>query len=133
MNWAGVVHAPLECLEDVLLGLQDLALGVGRVSAVKEVLRRGRDDLFDLGSDEHARDPDELEFGEGDNARGEEAVNDVDREEKGLWEKTEAHVDLDEPVSKDAAHLPCEVLLVVHVIRVRHRRSLERSRVRKRT
>ncbi len=115
-----IAHVPVERLEDVAFSLEDLDLRVRRVGTVEEVRGAGGNDLFDLGSDEHAGDPDELELGEGDDALGEEAVDDVDAEEQRLGQQAEAGVYLDEPVDEDASHLPCEILLHLHGGGVRH-------------
>jgi len=56
---------------------------------------RRRHDFLKLGGDEHAGDADQLELGEGNDTRGEEAVDDVDTEEECLGEKAETDVDLD--------------------------------------
>jgi hypothetical protein len=55
---------------------------------------------------------------------GKETVYDVNAEEQSLREQMESRVNLNEPVSQDAPHLPCEILLHLHIVRVRHGRFL---------
>ncbi len=124
VNGVRVAQIPVNGLEDIALGLKDLGFRVRGVRTVEEVGRGGSDNLLHLRGNEHARDPHELQLREGNHTRGEEAVNDVNTEEQGLWQEAETRVDLDEPVGQDATHFPGEVLLVGHVVRVRHRRLL---------
>lgn len=116
----GVVESKVQDLEDITFRLEDFLVRVSTVGHVDEVLDRRSHDFFVLGSDEHGRQADELELLERDDPEREEAINDVDGKEKRLGKEAELVVDLDEPVNENAAHLPLQVLLVVHVVRVGH-------------
>lgn len=116
----GVVQAEFENLEDVAFRLENLLVGVSSVSHVDEVLNRRCHDFFVLGRDEHRGESDKLKLLERHNSERQEAVDDVDGKEEGFGEQAELVVNLDEPVDKNAAHLPLQVLLVVHVVRVGH-------------
>ena len=56
VDWVGVAQVPLKHLEHVLLPLEDLVLGVGCISTVKEVCDRGQHNLLNLGGDEKTCD-----------------------------------------------------------------------------
>ena len=86
VDGVGVAEVPVQGLQDVTLGLEDLGFGVGGVRTVEKVSSRRGNDLFHLRSDEHTRDPHELQFDEGDDTGGKETINDIDAEEKGLRE-----------------------------------------------
>ena len=86
VDGVGVAEIPVDRLQDVTLGLKNLRLTVRGVGTVEKVTRRRRNDFFELRSDEHARDPDELKLGEGNDARRKEAVDDVDAKEQRLRE-----------------------------------------------
>ena len=118
---ARVTQVPLKGLQDVSLGLKNLRLGVRSVGTVEEVRRTRGHDFFDLRSDEHAGDAHKLKFGEGNDTMGKKSVDDIDTKEKGFGEKTETRVNLDQPVSQDAAHFPRKVFLRFHIGGVRHR------------
>lgn len=121
----GVAEVELEGLQEVPLRSEDLVVSVPSVGHVEEVLNRGTDDFFVLGSDEEGGGSDELELDEGDGSSREEPVDEVDGEEEGFGEETELSVDLDEPVDEDPTHLPLEFGLVGHVVPVWHGVDLE--------
>jgi hypothetical protein len=54
----------------------------------------------------------------------ERAVNNVHSKVERFREEAEVRVDLDQPVGEDFMHLPCQVLLAVHIVRVREGRLL---------
>ena len=118
VHGVGVGEVVVQGTKDEALGLEDLGLGEAIIGDVLEVLDVGREDFLVLGSDEHGGDTDELEAVELDNLAGEEAVDDVDSKEEGLRQQPKTRVNLEQPVDKDAAHLPLELVLAVHVVRV---------------
>ena len=114
--WVGEVV--VQGTKDETLSLEDLGLGEAVVGNVLEVLNVGREDFLVLGSDEHGGDTNELEAVELDDLAREEAVDDVDCQEEGLRQQPKTRVNLEKPVNKDAAHLPLELILAIHVVRV---------------
>lgn len=82
----GVAEIEIDHVEDVSLRLEDLVVLVAAVGHVEEVGDGGTDDFFVFRSDEEGGYSDELELDEGDDADGEEAVDDVGREEDGFGE-----------------------------------------------
>ena len=70
-------------------------LRIRRIGTHEEVVHRRSDDLLHLRSDEHASDAYKLKLGQGDDAGGEEPVDDVDAKEEGLRKEAEADMDLD--------------------------------------
>ena len=89
MDGVGVTQIPVECLEHVSLHLENLVLSVSIFGMVKKLCDRRCDDLLKLRSDKEAGEPHQLEFGQGYNVNGEEAVNSVDGEEKSLRDQME--------------------------------------------
>lgn len=65
-----------------------------------------------------------MKFRQRNNAGGEKTIDDVYAEEKGFGKKAKAHMDLNQPISQNPSHLPCEFLLTFHVVRIRHCREL---------
>lgn len=111
-------------VQDVALGLEDLVVRVPSVGHEQEVRHRRAHDLLVLGGDEQGGDADELELDERDDAGGQEAIDDVGREENGLRQQAELGMNLDEPVDEHPAHLPRHLALVRHVVRIGQRRQL---------
>lgn len=72
-------------------------------------------DLLVLGGDEHGSASDELKLVALNRAQRQEAINNIDREEKSLLVKLELEVNLNEPVDEDLAHLGVDVGLHAHV------------------
>lgn len=120
----GVAQIPIQRFQNIAFGLEDLRLGVGGIGAVEEVGSRRGNDLLHLRGNEHARNPNELQLDEGDNAGGKETIYDVNAEEKCFREKTESRVNLNKPVGQNAPHLPREIFLHLHIVRIRHGRFL---------
>lgn len=125
VHGVGVGEVIVESTEDKTFGLEDLGLGEAIIGDVFEVLDVWRKDLLVLGGDEHGGDTDKLKAVELDNLAGKEAVDDVDRKEEGLRQQPKARVNLEQPVNKDATHLPLEFVLAVHVVRVGEGSDLE--------
>ena len=98
MDGVGVTQIPPKHLENVSLGLENFILGVRAIGTVKEKCNGGWHDLLDFGSDKKGCNADQLKFSERYNSGREEAIEDVDREEKSFGYKAEAGMDLDEPV-----------------------------------
>ena len=98
MDGVGVTQIPPEHLENVLLGLENFVLGVRAIGTVKEKRNGGWHDLLDFGSDKKGCNADQLKFSERYDSGREEAIKDVDCEEKGFGHQAEAGVDMDEPV-----------------------------------
>ena len=69
--------------------LENLVLGVSVFGTVKKLCDRRCDDLLKLRSDKEAGEPYQLEFGQGYDVNGEEAVDGVDGEEKSLRDQME--------------------------------------------
>ena len=65
---------------------------------MKEKCNGGWHNLLDFGSNKKGCNADQLEFSERYDLGREEAIEDVDCEEKGFRHQAEAGVDLDEPV-----------------------------------
>jgi len=98
-------ETPVEALEDHELHLEDLLLSAGAVSDVGKLLELGRVDLLDLGADEEASDPDQLESVLGDGGGDpEEPVYKVHGEVEGLPVQPVHLAHLDQPVEQDGAH-----------------------------
>ena len=55
-------------------------------------------DFFNLGRDEEARNANQLKFGERHDPCRQEAVDDINTQEKRFREETKASVNLDKPV-----------------------------------
>ena len=89
MDGVGVTQIPIECLEHISLRLENLVLGVSIFGTVKKLCDRRCDDLLKLQSHKEAGEPHQLEFGQGYDANGEEAVDGVDGEEKSLGDQME--------------------------------------------
>ena len=89
MDRVGVTQIPIECLEHISLRLENLILGVSVFGMVKKLCDRWCDDLLELRSDKEAGEPHQLEFGQGYDVNGEEAVDGVDGEEKSLGDQME--------------------------------------------
>lgn len=89
---------------------------------------RGEDFLV-LGRDEHGSNTNQLDAIKLNNLLGQEAINNVDSQEQCLWQKVKAGMDLDEPVNQDAARLPLQLILVVHVVRIGQRGRLDADEV----
>ena len=98
MDGVGVTQIPPEHLENILLGLENFVLGVQVIGTVKEKRNGGWYNLLDFGSDKKGCNADQLKFSERYDLGREEAIEDVDHEEKGFRHQAEVGVDLDEPV-----------------------------------
>ena len=82
VHWIGERQIPVDGFEHVSLCKQNLGLGVRGVGTVKEVGHGGRNNFLDLRGDEEAGDADELQLGEGDYSRRQEAVNNIYTQEE---------------------------------------------------
>jgi hypothetical protein len=116
-------------LEEVPFGAKDLFVAVATVGHVEEVLDGRADDLLVLGCDEEGGRADELELDEGDDPGGKEPIDDVDGEEERFGQEAELLMDLDEPVDEDCSHLPLELGLDGHVVRIREGGDLRDRRM----
>jgi hypothetical protein len=86
MHGIRIAQIPVKGFEHISLRLQDLRLRVRCIRAAQKMSDRRRDNLFEFCCNEHARDPDKLEFGKRNDACGEEAVNDIDTKEQRFRE-----------------------------------------------
>ncbi|KAI6754304.1 hypothetical protein HG530_012818 [Fusarium avenaceum] len=91
----GVAKIVVECAKDESLSAEDLSFTETVVGDALEVLDVRRKDLLL------------------DDLLGQEAVNNINGEEKGLREEMKACVDLNEPVNQNTTSLPLEVVLVL--------------------
>ena len=117
-----------EVLEPMLALTMEVAVLASVVATLATELMSGRlattDELeseleaVELASELETVELESLEAVELDNLAGEEAVDDVDSKEEGLRQQPKTRVNLEQPVDKDAAHLPLELVLAVHVVRV---------------
>jgi hypothetical protein len=119
-----ILHVPFECLEGVLLGLKDASFCVRRVGAVEKVHCRGRHDFFHLGGKKHSCYADQLELGKRDDTCRKEAIDNVHSKIERFRYGAGARVDLDQSVGENSTRIPCQVLLAVHIVRVREGRLL---------
>jgi len=125
----GVRQVVVQSREDEPFGTKNLFLSEAIVGDVAEVLNVRRENLLVLGGNEHRSHTDQLELIQHDDLVCQKPIDNVDGQEEGLREETEASVNLDEPIHKDTAHLPLEVDLVVHVVGVRLRFGFELPKV----
>ena len=120
MQWVRVRQVEIQCREQIPFRFQDFLDAITPIGHVEEVDDGRADDFFVLGSDKQGGETDELELDEGDDASGEEAVDEVSRDEEGFGQEAEFGVNLNEPVHEDAPHLPLELGLLRHVVGVGH-------------
>lgn len=116
-------------MEDEALGGKDLRLGEAIVRDVLEIADVRGQDFLVLGRNKHGGNTNQLDAIELNDLLRQEAINDVDGQEQCLGQKVEASVDLDEPVNQNAARLPLQLVLMVHVVRVRQRGRLDANEV----
>lgn len=120
VHGVGIAQVVVESGEDESLGFEDLLFGEAVIRDMLEVLHVGREDFFVFRSDEHGSDADELKLLELDDAGGKEAVDDVDGEKNGFWQKVESSVNLNQPIDENTAQVPLQVVLMLHVVGVGH-------------
>lgn len=125
VHGVGVAKVVFQGAQDKTLGTEDFRLAEAVVGDALEVFNVGGEDLFVLGGNEHGSDADQLEVIELHHLFGEEAIDNVDSEEKGLGKKVEAGVDLNQPINEDTTRLPLEIVLVAHVVVVGDRLDLQ--------
>lgn len=128
VDGVGVGEVEVDVAKNVAFGFEDFVVFVSTVSHVEEVGNGRAHHFLVLGSDEEGGNSDELKFNEGDDTGGEEAIDDVGREEDGFGEEAEFGVNLDEPVNQDSSHFPGNLVLIRHVVDVRHSRELWRRK-----
>ena len=128
MQRVRITHVEAKGREHVSLRPEKLVDIITAVRHMEEMRNARTDDLFVFGGYEQRGEADQLEFDEADDSLREEAVDHVCRNEQGFGKQPEFGVDFNEPVHQDGTHLPLKLVLVIHVVRVRHRRGLMVSR-----
>lgn len=115
-HWSWVANAPSKLVEHEALSLGNLLLGESLLNHEADLVKVWWVDLLNLTSDEECGGTNKLKLGEGNSLDRHEAVNDIDGEEEGLWEHLETLVDLNNPIDKDSAVVPHDLLLLLHVV-----------------
>ena len=110
----------VERLEHDTLALEDLVSAVTLPSHGNELVDRRRKNFLVLRRNEHGGDTNELEFHQGNDAFCQEAVDDVDGDPERFREQVVAQVYLEQPVDQGLPHLPVDLSLTLHVVRVGH-------------
>jgi hypothetical protein len=88
---------------------------VGTVTDIDKIAQLRRVDLFVLGCDEQAGNPNQLKFRPGDLRTLEVTINEIDRQVERLRDELELQVDFHQPVDQDRTHLLVDVRLRLHV------------------
>ena len=118
-----------QVVENCGLHVENLLARKATVRNVDAVSHFGRVDLFVLAGNKERGDPNKLELGTIDLDKRKVAVQDVDAKVQGLWDKTELHVDFNEPINENGSHRSSEALLIMHVW-MRTRFSLRKAQAR---
>lgn len=93
-HWARPPEFELKHAEHEAFGLEDLIHRVAAIDHVHNLLDGWTIDLFVFGCDKNSSGTNKLQLAKRYNLAGEEAVNVVDTKEQGLWQESEAVVDL---------------------------------------
>lgn len=120
VHGVGVAKVVVEGRQDEALRAEDLGLSEAIIGDVAEIGDVRGENLLILGGNEHCGNTDKLKTIELDDLCTQETIDDVDGKEQRLGQQVESSMDLNEPVDENTASLPLEVVLVVHVLRVRH-------------
>ena len=129
VHGVGVAKVVVKGRQDKALRTEDLGLSEAIIGDVTEVGDVRGENLLVLGGNEHGGDTDKLKTIELDDLCTQETIDDVDGKEERLGQQVEAGMDLNEPVDENAASLPLKVVLVIHVLGVRHRLAFEVAKV----